>query len=199
MKVKIGSVNAMYPVLTVILGTMVKNKPNFTTVTHVGIMDLHTLSISVRKEHYCNLGLTEHNSFGISIPSVDMIREVDLCGNISGRDFDKSANFEVFYGTLRTAPLIKGCNVNMECVVTHTIELPSYNVYVGKIVMTHADSGLLTANNKIDLGKVQPILFSMQDYGYWNLNMRFSDAGFPFKSIVNNDIQTERNNIKDGK
>lgn len=194
MKKKLGSINAMYPALTIILGTVAKGKPDFTTITHVGIMDLHTVSVSIRKEHHCNFGLREHNSFSVNIPSVEMIREVDLCGHISGKDYDKAVNFETFFGTIKTAPLIKGCPINMELAVTHTIDLPHYNVYVGKIINTFVDSEILTPENRIDMSKLEPILFSMQDYGYWNINRRFADAGFPFKSIVDEHMVEELQN-----
>lgn len=190
MKVKIGSFNLLYPTLVTIVGSAVRNKPTFTTITHVGIMDLQTLSISVRKEHFINEGIGKTNSYSVNIPSVDMIREVDLCGHISGRDYDKSVNFETFYNISKNMPLIKQCHVNMECQVTHTIELSNNITYVGKILATHCDSEMLK-NRKADLEKIQPILFSMQDYGYWNLNRRFAEAGFPFKNIVDKYLEEE--------
>ena len=190
MKVKIGSVNLMYPTLVAIVGSIVNNKPTYTTITHVGIMDLQTVSVSVRKEHFINEGIVKNNSFSINLPSVDMIREVDLCGHISGRDYDKAVNFETFYGSSKTTPLIKQCSINMECQVTHVINLSNYTYYVGKILASYCDSEMIK-NKKADLEKIQPILFSMQDYGYWSLNRRFADAGFPFKQIVDKYLEEE--------
>jgi flavin reductase (DIM6/NTAB) family NADH-FMN oxidoreductase RutF len=183
MKTRVGSVNPLYPSLVIIVGTMDKGKPNFTTVSHVGIFDLQTVSISVRKEHHCNLGLQEHNVFSINIPSVDMIKEVDLCGHVSARDYDKSKNFEVFYGNYRNAPMIRQCPVSSECVITHFVDMGNYNAYMAKIYNTHCDSHILT-NNKVDMTKIQPILFSMQDYGYWSLDRRFADTGLPHKQFL---------------
>lgn len=190
MKTKIGSVNLLYPMPVAIVGSVAKNKPTYTTITHVGIMDLQTVSVSVRKEHYINEGIKKNNSFSVNLPSVEMIREVDLCGHISGRDYDKSVNFETFHNSSKNIPMIKQCPINMECQVTHTIDLPNYTVYVGKILATHCDSEMIT-NKKADLEKIQPILFSMQDYGYWNLNRRFAEAGFPFKNIVDKYLEEE--------
>lgn len=190
MKTKIGSVNLLYPMPVAIVGSVVKNKPTYTTITHVGIMDLQTVSVSVRKEHYINEGIKKNNSFSVNLPSVEMIREVDLCGHISGRDYDKAVNFETFHNSSKNIPMIKQCPINMECQVTHTIDLPYYTVYVGKILATHCDSEMIK-NKKPDLEKIQPILFSMQDYGYWNLNRRFADAGFPFKQIVDKYLEDE--------
>jgi len=40
--------------------------------------------------------------------------ETDFCGIMTGKKTDKAALFEVFYGELKTAPMIRQCPVNME-------------------------------------------------------------------------------------
>lgn len=184
MKKALGIVNALYPVVTTLVGSIVEGKPNFATISHVGLTDLTTLSCTLRKEHHTNKGISSNKTFSINIPSVDLIREVDFIGSRSGRDTDKSEIFEVYYGITRTAPLIKNCPINIECYVTHVLELPLYFVYIGSIVQTYCDEECLREDDKIDLSKVQPVLFSMLDYGYWNLGKRFSDAWRPGKEIV---------------
>lgn len=184
MKTAIGIVNALYPVITTIVGTIVDGKANFSTISHVGLMDLNTISVSLRKEHHSNKGITDNRTFSVNIPSVDLAREADFVGAKSGAREDKSAIFEAYYGITRTAPLIKNCPINMECYLTHVLELPLYNVYFGSIVQTYCDEEFLK-DGKIDFEKVQPILFSMIDLGYWNLGKRFANTWGPFKSLEN--------------
>ncbi len=40
MKTEFGVKNCLYPLPTVLVGTLVKGKPNYVTIAHVGIMDL---------------------------------------------------------------------------------------------------------------------------------------------------------------
>ena len=46
---------------------------------------------------------------------MDLLEKNDYCGLVSGEKTDKSHVFDVFYGSLKTAPMIKECPVNLEC------------------------------------------------------------------------------------
>ena len=62
MKEKLGAVNALYPMPTVLVGAMVNGKPNFITIAHVGIMTYSHISLGMGNIHYTTQGLkrTEH-------------------------------------------------------------------------------------------------------------------------------------------
>lgn len=175
MKTTLGAKNCLYPMLTVLAGANVNGKPNYIAIAHVGIMDFASVSLSMNKVHYTNIGIRENETFSVNIPSVDMVKKTDYCGLVSGKNVDKSALFENFYGKLGTAPMIKECPVNMECQLIKTIDFPKYDVFVGEIVETYCDEHYLI-DGVVDLAKVQPILFSMGDTGYWKLGDRFARA-----------------------
>ncbi len=143
------------------------------------MLDLTTVSVSVIKEHHTNVGLKANKAFTVNIPSVDMAREVDFCGTASGKTLDKSLHIKHSFGKLG-APLAMDCPLSMECRTLYEMELPKYNIYIGQIVQTHCKESFATGG-KIDLEKLQPIMFSMYDLGYWNLVKRFTNALFPFK------------------
>jgi flavin reductase (DIM6/NTAB) family NADH-FMN oxidoreductase RutF len=44
-----------------------------------------------------------------------MVEVTDYCGIVSGKNNDKSRIFDLFYGKLKTIPMIKDCPLNMEC------------------------------------------------------------------------------------
>lgn len=56
-------------------------------------------------------GVRENNNFSVNVPSTKQAAETDYCGVISGRYADKvlDCKFEVFYGELKTAPMISRC------------------------------------------------------------------------------------------
>ncbi len=172
MKKTLGAKNCLYPMLVVLVGANVNEKPNYTTIAHLGIMDFGSVSLSMNKIHYTNAGIKENKTFSINIPSVALIKETDYYGLVSGEDVDKSSLFENFYGELKTAPMIKECAVNMECELIQTVDFRQYEVFIGKIVETYCDEKYLT-NGTVDLVKVQPILFSMLDASYWTLGEQF--------------------------
>lgn len=69
----------------------------------------------------------EEKAFSINVPSTELVKEVDFCGIYSGKNKDKSGMFEVFYGDLETAPLIRECPINLEGKMT-----PPVMVWSGK-------------------------------------------------------------------
>ncbi len=190
MKKNLGPVNGLYPSLTTIVGTVVNGKPNFLAIAHVGIFNHGTpqyLSFGINKAHYSNQGIIEHKEFSVNIPSEALVVETDYVGLVSGKNTDKSAVFELHYGSLAHAPLIVACPVVMECRLHSTLDFTSHDVFVGEIVATHVAPEVLTAEGKIDFTLVKPLLFDMQGVRYlalgpevgkcWNVGKTMKKAG----------------------
>lgn len=168
MKVTLGAKNCLYPLPTTLIGALVEEKANYITIAHVGIMDLGSISLGMNKVHYTNAGIRENKTFSVNIPSVAMVTETDYCGLVSGRNVDKGAMFESFYGQLKTAPMIMECPVNMECRLIHTVDFSNHDIFIGEIVETYCDERYMR-DGVVDVSKVQPILFVMNDKTYWKL------------------------------
>jgi flavin reductase (DIM6/NTAB) family NADH-FMN oxidoreductase RutF len=167
-KEKLGDTNALYPLVTAIVGSVVDGKPDFATIAHVGIAHLKGITLGMGKVHLTNEGIKANRAFSVSIPSVDMVEVTDSIGMASGRTVDKSGVFEVFYGELDTAPLIDDCPVTMACRLIEHVELPTHDLFVGEIVETYVDRAVLT-NGVVDIAKVKPLLFDMASKKYWSL------------------------------
>jgi flavin reductase (DIM6/NTAB) family NADH-FMN oxidoreductase RutF len=175
MKIKLGAKNCLYPMPTTLVGALVNGKPNFITIAHVGIMDLGSISVGMAKTHYTNAGIKENGTFSVNIPSIELVKETDYCGITSGKNADKAGLFEIFYGGLKTAPMVRQCPINMECRLIKTVDFPKHDVFVGEIVETHCDESVLT-EGVVDFSKVRPILFAMNDRSYWKLGERLAKA-----------------------
>jgi flavin reductase (DIM6/NTAB) family NADH-FMN oxidoreductase RutF len=168
MKEKLGAVNALYPTPTVLVGATVNGKPNFITIAHIGIMTHNHISLGMGKPHYTNTGIKENKTFSVCLPSEDLVIETDYCGIMTGKKTDKAVLFDIFYGELKTAPMIQQCKVCMECRLDRTIDFPTHDVFVGEIVQTFADESVLS-DKKIDVSKLKPLLFDMSSKKYWSL------------------------------
>lgn len=168
MKKKIGGKNALYPSLTILAGANVNGKPNFNTIAHVGIATMNSITLSMRKDRYTSIGIKENKTFSVNIPSRQLVTETDYCGIFSGKNTDKSTLFEVFYGDLKTAPMIKSCPINMECKLYDIIDFPTHDLIVGEVVETYVDESVLT-DGAIDITKVDPLLFEMASMKYWSI------------------------------
>lgn len=167
----IGAVNALYPMPTTLVGATVDTKPNFLAVAHVGILNHgfpQYLSIGLGKTHFSNAGILENRSFSICLPSENLMVETDYCGIMTGKKTDKAALFDLFYGDLKTAPMIRQCPVNMELKLHDVLDYETHDIFVGEIVQTFADEAVLKAD-KIDLTRVKPLLFDMSSIQYFGL------------------------------
>ncbi len=175
MKAEIGVKNCLYPLPTVLVGTLVNGKPNYVTIAHVGIMDLESVSLGMNKRHYTNAGIKAAKTFSINIPSTKMVKVTDFCGLVSGRTQNKADLFKTFYGKLKTAPMIEQCSINMECELVKTVDFPNHDVFIGKIINTFCDETVLT-DGEVDIVKVQPILFVMNNQSYYGIGEKLAKA-----------------------
>ncbi len=186
MKVKLGERNCLHPMPTTLVGAQVGGKPNYAAIAHVGIMDMVSVSLGMNKRHYTNQGIKKNQTFSINIPSVEMIKETDYCGLVSGKIQNKTALFKTFYGTLETAPMIEQCAINMECQLIQTVDFPNHDVFIGHIVETYCDENV-QKDGVVDFGKVQPILFVMNDKSYWKIGSRVGQAWEIGKPLLQKD------------
>jgi len=170
-KKTLGGINVLYPTPTTIVGAIVEGKPNFITIAHIGIVN-HAkpfmISLSMGKPHYTNAGIKENKAFSVNIPSEDSVIATDYVGLVSGKKTDKSDVFDIFYGRLETAPMIRECPLNMECKLFDVYDTPTHDLFIGEIVETYAEESVLK-DGKVNLGSVKPLLFDMSSVRYWSI------------------------------
>ena len=160
-KMKLGPHTLLYPMPSVLVGARVGEKPNFMTAAWCGIAASNppAISVGLQKDRHTLKGVKEQGTFSINVPSVDLAKKVDYCGIYSGKKRDKSKLFQVFYGVLETAPLIRECPVNLECKVIHSLDLGSHILVIGEIFETYVDEDCMT-DEKPDSAKIDPLIYT---------------------------------------
>ncbi len=176
-KVKIENNVNVFPMSVVLVGALVENKPNFMAVAWVTRVHLDPpmIAASLRKIHYTNEGINQKRSFSVNIPGVDLVEKVDYCGLFSGKKADKSQIFEVFYGELSTAPMVRECPLCMECKLVQTVDLPNNDLFIGEIVGAYTEERFLT-EGKLDTLKINPFTLSVPDNKYWSIGQNVGKA-----------------------
>jgi flavin reductase (DIM6/NTAB) family NADH-FMN oxidoreductase RutF len=168
---KLGPVCALYPMPTVIVGALVDGRPNFMAVAHVGILNNappQYLTVSLKKFRHTARGIRQNKTFSICLPTRAQVVTTDYVGIVSGAKVDKSSVFDVFYGELESAPMIRECPVNMELTLHEVLDLPAHEVFVGRLRASYADPAVLR-DGKVDLEQVRPILFDYASGWYFSL------------------------------
>jgi len=175
MKTQLGAVNALYPTPTTLVGALVNEKPNFNTIAHIGIMDYTHISLGMGKKKYTSGGIKENKTFSVCLPSENLIKETDFCGIMTGKNTDKAALFDIFYGDLETAPMISECPVCMECRLDRIVDFDTHEAIIGEVVQTWADESVLM-DGKVDISGINPLLCDMASKKYWALGDALGDC-----------------------
>ena len=170
-KIAIGAVSLITPSCVVLIGTEKDGKPNFMAVSYSSIVqdDPAIVMISSSTTHATNKIIKANKTFSVNIPSMDMLKKVDQAGWLSGKEYDKSSLFEIEYGRINTAPLIKDAPISMECSLVQTLYIGTkYEMFIGKIEQTYVKKEI-QVEGKIDTKKLNPILYSISDDTYYSL------------------------------
>jgi flavin reductase (DIM6/NTAB) family NADH-FMN oxidoreductase RutF len=76
--------------------------------------------------------------FGVNVCSERQVALVRLAGNTSGRDYDKMNDpliTKVLTPASRiTPPMIRGCLLNIECVIEQTLSIHTHTAFIGRAV-----------------------------------------------------------------
>ena len=173
------------PQTQTILGTHLNEKPNFMALawaTRVNYLP-PMIGICVNKTNASHGAVIDTGEFSLNIPSDKMIEITDYTGMVSATNAEKSHLFEVFYGKLKSAPLIRECPLNIECKLKQKIELPTNYFFIAEIVNILADEIYFT-DNLPDVEKVRPFLLTTPDNRFWSLGQHVGQAWHDGREIL---------------
>jgi flavin reductase (DIM6/NTAB) family NADH-FMN oxidoreductase RutF len=176
-KINLGSTIPAYPMPVSLVGAYVDGKPNFMAVAWFTMASYKPprIAITLGKGHYTNPGIRENKTFSLCLPSEDMVEITDYCGIVSGKKTDKSEIFDLFYGELKTAPLIRDCPLCIECKLVEIVESGLNEIFIGEIMGIYTEERFLT-DGKLDFKKMQPLILSQPDTSYWRLGGQVGKA-----------------------
>lgn len=181
-KIKITPKAYLFPMPVALIGANVNGKPNFETLAYIGIVEANPplISIASWETHYTNIGIKENRTFSVNTPTEDLAEKIDYCGIVSGNEIDKSNVFDIFYGDLKTAPMVNRSPLNLECEVVKTFKITEivdveegHEVFIGKIVNTYAIEDYLTEGIP-DIAKLKTYTYSINNY--WRVGEKFAPA-----------------------
>lgn len=157
MKRLIGPQSLLFPNPVLVVGSYDANgKANAITLAWGGIASSSppSVSIAVRPSRYSYRNIIERQAFTINLPRADQAREADYFGVVSGRDVDKFAavGLTATRANEVDAPLITEFPYNLECAVTHTLDLGSHTLFIGEVKEVHVDESLIGESGDLHYG-----------------------------------------------
>ena len=179
-KVKFAAAQMLSPTPVVLVGCAhPKLGKNVLTIAWTGVdcSDPPVVHVSIRPSRFSHRIIKESECFTVNIPTREILREVDLCGVVSGRDGDKfaRAGLTPVDGDAVAAPIVAECPVNFECRLQRIVPLGVHDMFIGEIVGRRADAPLVS-NGRVDFSKLPLIVYVNGEY--WSLGERIGAHGF---------------------
>jgi flavin reductase (DIM6/NTAB) family NADH-FMN oxidoreductase RutF len=128
----------------VLVTSMFRSHPNVMTAAWLSPLgfDPPLITLAIHPGRLTHELVSKSEMFGISIPTMDLIRAVHHCGMVSGQDIDKfeAAGLTAIDPLEIEAPRIHECVAHLECGVIQRITTADHDLFVGQILAAEADT-----------------------------------------------------------
>ncbi len=176
--------DSLFPLPVVLVSCSDRNgKKNLITLAWVSkaCAEPPMICAAIRQNRHSYSMIKDTGEFVVNVPTERIARELDLCGQVSGRDVDKFAAAELTTESAKKvkAPLVRECPANFECVVRSNLHLGTHDLFVGEVVAVHYDEAILTADGGVDYRKAKPVVYATP--GYWTLGDHIGTYGYAIK------------------
>jgi flavin reductase (DIM6/NTAB) family NADH-FMN oxidoreductase RutF len=136
-------------------------RPNLATIAWISSVsaDPPLISIAVGKTRYTHECLIYTKEFVVNLPTMDLLKEVQLAGTLSGRDVDKFEKIGLTPAESLAVkvPCVKECTAHLECRVVGTKEAGDHTIFIGKVVAATCEFQT-TKDGILDISRIKPIL-----------------------------------------
>lgn len=161
-----GPLMAPLPTVMVTCGDM--NNSNIITIAWTGIINSEPpmTYVSVQRSRHSYDIIRERGEFVINVTTEKLVKSMDYCGVVSGRDVDK---FTACHLTKEpadevAAPMIAESPVNLECKVVDIKEMGSHVMFMAEIVSVHIDDRHVDEKGAYDYGNMNLVAFNHGKY-----------------------------------
>jgi len=188
MKKRLGPSDRLYPMPVPLVcgGTM--QDADACAVAWLGICATNPprIAIALRESRHTLERIRATGTLTVNTARADDAAVVDYFGTTSGSTTDKWAvsGWTLEASVAIEAPRIAECPYQLECRVTHEIELGSHVLLVAEVVESHADEDVLDeTGTKVDVALLDPLVYIAGSREYRRLGEKVADAYVIGKTI----------------
>ncbi len=104
------------------------------------------LGVAIHPSRLTHELITRSETFGLSIPTLELLNAVHRCGMESGRELDKflTAKLTPVDGMEIDAPLVGECVAHIECGLVQRLRLADHDLFVAEVLAVSAVEDLFT-------------------------------------------------------
>lgn len=184
MRKNFGVKTWLYPMPVLIIGTYNEDgAPNAMNAVWGGIYDTNQVMVCLADDHKTTENIKNTGAFTVSFATTETVVPCDYVGIVSANDVpDKflRAGFHDTKSEFVNAPVIEELPMTVECKL---LKFNEDGICIGEIVNVSADEKILGENGKVDVKKLDPVIFDSANSAYWNLGEKVGRAFSDGKKI----------------
>ncbi|MBR0307290.1 MAG: flavin reductase family protein [Mogibacterium sp.] len=180
MKKDLGVQQAVFPMPVLMVAAYDSDgKVNAMNVAWGQIAGVDKIYLCIGKGKKTLSNILESKAFTVSLATKEHMEEADFLGISSGNSMDdkfERTGLTTVKSDKVNAPVIEEFPVCMECEFLEELDDGNIHGVVGKIVNVKADETALNADGKLDVTKIDVIMFDNALHGYFSLGEQVGTA-----------------------
>lgn len=171
MKKSLGSFPGVYPMPVLMIAAYDENgKVNVMNAAWGMICAMDKIALFIDEDHKTTQNLLKTKAFTVSIADKEHMDVADFFGIATGNkmaDKFERTGYHAVKSDVVNAPIIDEFPYVMECELAEVIDTENMYAIVGKIVDTKADESILDEKDKVEVEKLQALIFDQFKHGYY--------------------------------
>ena len=182
--------NAVYPMPVLMVATYDENgKVDVMTAAWGMICDYEKIALFLEAEHKTTKNIKSQKAFTVSIADKDHVDVVDFFGIASANKMEdkfERTGYHAVKSQYVNAPIIEEFPLVMECELETILDDGQLYAIIGKIENVAAEERILSENDKIDITKLNALIFDQFQYGYYVTGEKVGKAWNEGKKLMEN-------------
>ncbi len=180
MKKDLGVLEAVFPMPVLMIGTYNEDgSVNVMTAAWGQICDYKQVALFLDEGHKTAENIARTRAFTVALADRAHMAAADFFGTVSGRKMpDKFARsgYTAVKSRYVNAPVIEEFPLVMECELADVLKKGSFFCVVGQIVNTAAEEVALDGKGKVDVTKLDALVFDPFRHGYYTVGEKAGQA-----------------------
>ena len=180
MKKDIGKIPAIFPMPVLMIGTYDENgKVDVMNAAWGQVCDNDRIILSLTESHKTVKNIKLNKAFTVALADRVHVEAADYFGIVSGNNAEdkfERTGYHAVKSDKVNAPIIEEFPIVMECELTEIIDTESIYGIVGKILNTKVDESALSENGKVDVRKLDALMFDQFQSGYYTVGEKVATA-----------------------
>jgi flavin reductase (DIM6/NTAB) family NADH-FMN oxidoreductase RutF len=180
MKKDIGKIPAIFPMPVLMIGTYDENgKVDVMNAAWGQVCDNDRIILSLTESHKTVKNIKLNKAFTVALADRAHVEVADYFGIVSGNNAEdkfERTGYHAVKSEKVNAPIIEEFPIVMECELAEIIDTDSIYGVVGKILNTKVEEDALSENGKVDVRKLDALMFDQFQSGYYTVGEKVAMA-----------------------